>query len=70
MVAIGEDATSFLEVLLACNTSVLDKVTDAGRGCTHCTEVPCQLCVASTLDTIACDCKISISFMDTTVEGF
>ena len=28
--AIGEDASCFLEVLLACNISVLDKMTDAG----------------------------------------
>ena len=41
-----------------------------GSGCTHCTDVPCQLRVASVHDTNACVCKMSMLSIDTTLSMF
>ena len=41
---------------------------DDGKGCIHCTEVPCQLLVASRLDTTAWGCSMSMLSTDTTVS--
>ena len=41
-----------------------------GSGCMHCTDVPCQLRVASVHDTNACGCSISILSTDTILGAF
>ena len=41
---------------------------DIGRGCTHWTEVPCQLLEASRQDTKPYGCNISMLSIDTVVN--
>ena len=65
--ATGDDTGRLREtVSLNCSSSV--KEDELGSGCTHCTDVPCQLHVASVQATRAWGCKISMLSIDTIVS--
>lgn len=63
---IGDD----LECLPDGKVSSLERMLKDGLGWTHCTDVPCQVRVASVQETSECGCRMSMLSTDAIVSVF
>ena len=66
--ATGDDDGCFLlHMCVLAEVVSVEPPNEIGVGCMHGTDVPCQLCVASVVDTIECGWRISMLSIDTGV---
>ena len=68
----SREVTECFRGLRGCSAilSSVSRIPVKVSGCMHCTDVLCQLLVASVDDTNACGCKISMLSTDTMLRAF